>query len=123
MTLPGWFIDDLKINEGGDIATISQQQYVTNPGDYELLNNYPNPFNAQTIISYQIPKAGHVRISVYNLMGQEITMLCDEMHQAGIHKVLWDGKDQKGINVPSGIYLYRFEADDFRASKKMLMLK
>jgi hypothetical protein len=88
------------------------------PETFELKNNYPNPFNPTTTISYQLPEQRHVRISVYNVVGQLVATLVDENIAAGYHNVVWDA-----INQPSGIYMYRIEAGDFVQTNRMVLLK
>ena len=92
------------------------------PNSFSLKQNYPNPFNPVTTIEYNIPKSGKVNLIVYNLLGQEITRIIDEVQLAGYHKVTWDAS-----NFSSGIYFYRLqagpEASGFVQTKKMLLLK
>jgi len=88
------------------------------PETFELKNNYPNPFNPTTTINYQLPEQRHVRISVYNVIGQHIATLVDANMNAGYHSVVWDAIDQS-----SGIYLYRIEAGDFVQTQRMILLK
>ena len=88
------------------------------PNQVELSQNYPNPFNAKTSISYTLPRDAHVRIAVYNLLGQEIVTLTDENQSAGNHSVLWDAAD-----APTGVYFYRLETAEFTATRKMLLAK
>ncbi len=88
------------------------------PDPYGLHQNYPNPFNPATEISYSLPKAGHVNISVYNIMGQKVAELVNNNLTAGIHSVEWDASA-----MSSGIYLYRIEAEEFSDTKKMLLIK
>ncbi|MFZ5519296.1 MAG: FG-GAP-like repeat-containing protein [Candidatus Zhuqueibacterota bacterium] len=91
--------------------------------EYNLADNYPNPFNANTIMEYQVTQAGNVRINIFNLLGQKVITLVDEMHQSGRYSILWDGIDGTGNSVPSGMYFYKMEADKFSATKKMLLLE
>lgn len=87
------------------------------PEKIELSQNYPNPFNAQTAIAYSLPFDSHIRISVYNLLGQTIETLVDKNQSAGHYQVLWDA------DVPTGVYFYRIEAAEFTATRKMLLAK
>ena len=87
-------------------------------GSIIVTQNYPNPFNPATEISFSLSEATHVRLEVYNVMGQHITTLIDSYLEAGGHTVTWDGKGSA-----SGVYLYRLEAGEFVATKKMLLLK
>jgi hypothetical protein len=89
---------------------------------YSLEQNYPNPFNPETTIAYAIQKPGAVRLSVYDVMGNEIASW-SEVQASGGHKITWNGRDRRGSSVPSGIYLYRLETDGFTSSRKMLMVR
>jgi predicted esterase len=93
------------------------------PALYNLYDNYPNPFNPETTIHFQIPKSSHVVLKVYNLLGQEIRTLTEEPLASGYHKVLWDGNDNKGKLVASGLYLYMMRAGQFSQTKKMILVR
>jgi len=88
------------------------------PDQYSLHANYPNPFNPTTEIGFDLPDAVHVRLDIYNIMGQKVTTLVDGKREAGYHSVVWDGS-----RVASGVYLYRIEAGAFVDTKKMVFLK
>ena len=94
-----------------------------NPGKFLLHQNYFNPFNPQTMIEYQLPQTCHVRLVVYNLLGQEIATLLDQIKQAGQFNLVWDGKDSYGRVVPSGVYFYRLETENFSEMKSMILLE
>jgi M6 family metalloprotease-like protein len=93
------------------------------PGRFELHSNYPNPFNPTTRIEFALPSASQVRIEVFNIMGQKITTLIDSDLEAGYHSVEWNGTDNSGQAVASGIYFYRLTTDNFVDSKRMILLK
>ncbi len=93
------------------------------PETYALYQNYPNPFNSETIIKYQLPKAGKVSFKIYNILGQEVCTLFDGNKVAGYHQIMWDGKDNSGRFVSSGIYIYQIQSGEFQSTKKMLMLR
>lgn len=93
------------------------------PDQYRLNQNMPNPFNPSTTIEYQIAEAGQVRLAIYNLLGQEVRVLLNARTEAGHYTATWDGKDELGRQVASGIYLYRLQAADFSASRRMMLLK
>jgi hypothetical protein len=93
------------------------------PKEYKLSNNYPNPFNPETIINYQLPKSVHVEIKIYNTLGQEIRTLLNEKRNAGYHQVIWDGKDNSGKTVSTGTYLYQMKTNDFVEVKKMTFIQ
>jgi len=90
---------------------------------FRLEQNYPNPFNPETAISYHLPDACHVTLKIYNLLGQQIKTLVDHDAPAGSHTIRWDGKDEHGHNLASGIYLYRLEAGSYVASKKLALVR
>jgi len=92
------------------------------PATYGL-ENYPNPFNPATEIRYQLPQAGLVQIVVYNVLGQKVQTLVNEKQQPGSYRVRWEGKNQQGQPVPSGMYFLRMKAGKFTADRKLLLLK
>jgi hypothetical protein len=95
----------------------------TLPYGFELGQNYPNPFNPACNIEYSLPKGSPVNLSIYNILGQKVRILVNEYQSAGYKSVRWDGKDNLGREVTSGIYFYRIEAGDFVQAKKMVLIK
>ncbi len=93
------------------------------PSDFHLLDNYPNPFNAATVIHYSLPTAAHVVVEIFNSRGQRVRILANERQNAGSHRLVWNGAFDSGEAAPSGVYLYRLRAGDFTASKKMLLVR
>ncbi|MEJ5262190.1 MAG: choice-of-anchor D domain-containing protein [Ignavibacterium sp.] len=93
------------------------------PYDYELFQNYPNPFNPSTSVMFTVPKNGLVTIKVYDMLGQEVTTLVNEVVDRGVYNVIWDGKNEQGSYVSSGNYIYRMVAGDFVKSRKMMLIK
>jgi hypothetical protein len=89
---------------------------------YELGQNFPNPFNPTTTISYSIPVAGNVNLTIYNLLGSEVVKLIDEQQQAGIHSVHFSTEDL-GEKIGSGIYFYTLKSGSFTQTRKMIVLK
>jgi hypothetical protein len=108
---------------GGDVTGFNLSKVPEIPLTYSISQNYPNPFNPLTSISYEIPKESFVTISVYNLLGQKVADLVSEMHPAGYHNVMWNSMDMSGKPVSSGMYIYTIQASDFRAVKKMVLMK
>lgn len=99
---------------------------ITLPKAFALSQNSPNPFNPSTTISYEIPEtSGAVKVvmAVYNIRGQKVITLVDELKESGQYSVNWNGMDQKGHRVSSGVYFYRMNAGDFSAVRKMVILK
>ena len=90
---------------------------------FELTQNYPNPFNDQTLIQFLLPEKTQTRITVFDILGREIKVLTDKARVAGPHTVKWDGRDNIGRKVPTGVYFYRFNTYSFNDVKKMVYLK
>ena len=93
------------------------------PGEFALSQNYPNPFNASTVIRYQLASDEHVTLKVYNILGQEVRTLVDAPHEVGYYIVKWDGTDEKGQPVSSGVYIYSIKVGRFGDTKSMVLLK
>ncbi len=93
------------------------------PTTFALFQNTPNPFNPSTSISFSIQAEGIAKLSIYNIVGQEVRRLADGHFSAGVHTVTWDGRDHAGRAVTSGVYFYRLEAGMASATKKLMLLK
>ena len=95
------------------------------PKVFSLAQNSPNPFNPSTTISYSVPEGTSVQVTlkVYDIRGRLVRTLVDEVRQPGTYSVFWDGKDEAGCQVSSGVYLYRMQARDFVQTRKMVLLK
>jgi hypothetical protein len=93
------------------------------PYRFELSQNYPNPFNPVTTIEYSIPTRSQVTIEIFNVLGQKVRMLVNESKAAGSYRIEWNGSDNTGQPVSTGIYLYRFSAGDIVQTKKMVLMK
>lgn len=93
------------------------------PREFYLMQNFPNPFNPVTTIRYQLPDPSDVQLEIYNMLGQRVRVLVNEVKEAGYHMVEWDGRNNSGQTVPSGIYIYRIQAGDFSAERMMIFLK
>ena len=93
------------------------------PSGFSLSANYPNPFNPETTISYTLPEASKVKITIYNLLGQHVKTLMNEFKPVGDYSVQWDGKNDAGEKLTSGVYIYRMQAGSFVESKKLMMMK
>ena len=115
---------DIIIDDKSAILTlVDNSKDIKIPNQWKLSQNYPNPFNPETTINYEIPKSSHVLVRIYNTIGQEIKTLVEEEKDAGFYKILWDGTDNSGKKVGTGIYLYQLKAGDFHDVKKMLMIQ
>ena len=93
------------------------------PATLALAQNYPNPFNPSTTISYELPRATLLRLDVFNILGQRIRRLVDDVMPAGKHSVVWNGFNDRGHAVSSGIYLYRLSSTEGSIVRKMLLVK
>jgi len=94
----------------GDLADV--------PSEFALLNNYPNPFNASTVISYELPHATHVELEIFNISGQRVATLVEGEQEAGYRSVVWEASE-----VSSGVYFYKLTAGDFAETKRMMLVK
>ena len=95
-----------------------------NPYEYALHDNFPNPFNPETQIRFSMGGQENVKLVIYDVMGRQVrSLLNGESYAPGFHVVNWNGMDNKGQKVPSGMYIYRIKAGDFIADKKMLLVK
>lgn len=93
------------------------------PGDFDLYQNYPNPFNPSTTISFNMPVSSEANLTVFDILGREIRTLAMGQLGAGYHEFIWDGKNNAGNSVSSGIYFYKLKTADYSAQKKMILLK
>jgi len=91
--------------------------------NYCMVHNYPNPFNSWTIIEYRVPKTSLILVEVFNVNGQRLRKLVDNEKEAGVHKTIWDGLNEQGENVGSGIYIYKMQSEDHVMSKKMVLIQ
>jgi len=89
---------------------------------FRLCQNYPNPFNPSTVIGYELPKASDVTLTVFNVYGQQIKTLVNSHVNAGAHQAIWDGTNEMGAKVASGVYFYKITAGDFQARNKMILM-
>jgi uncharacterized delta-60 repeat protein len=116
-----------------DYATIKYVQGVTDvkdetggrerPSEFDLSQNYPNPFNPTTKIEFTLAKSGFVSLQIYDVLGRKVRTLVSEELSSGYKSVLWDGKNDEGKGVASGVYFYQLKVGDFSEPKKMLLLK
>jgi hypothetical protein len=102
---------------------IDSNEETSAPTSYRLLQNHPNPFNAGTLIKYEIPQAGPVSMKIYNLTGQEILELVNVVQSPGRYQINWDGRDSQGKIVPSGVYFCRIQAGSFVQTQRMIVIR
>jgi hypothetical protein len=106
-----------------DITGVDDEPLATLPTEFSVDQNYPNPFNPSTNISYSLPVRSEVELTIFNIMGQTVVTLKQGNQSAGEHTVVWDGNNESGHAVASGVYFYRIIAGDNVQSRKMLLLK
>jgi hypothetical protein len=120
-----WAAESFGSNREGGRATsitgIAETPQV--PAEFYLSQNYPNPFNPTTTISFGLPQDSDVKVEVFNLLGQKVRTLVDGNEKAGYKTLVWNGKDDSGKGVTSGVYFYKIDAGSFSQSKKMIMIK
>ncbi len=116
---------DLKLVAGDqDYVSQTVQEILNNiPIEFSLSQNYPNPFNPTTKINYTLPKHARVNVSIYNVLGQEVVVLLNKQQEYGYHTLTWNGINQVGKQMASGVYFARMTTDNFTQTKKMLLLK
>jgi hypothetical protein len=125
-----FFKSNVQINDDGWRAEISSQivsgtdrKYSDRITNFELHPNYPNPFNPTTTIKYDIPREARVLLKIYNIRGQEVRTLVDSKVSTGSHRVVWNGTNNHGEPVTSGIYIYKMKAGNYSTVKKMIFIK
>ncbi|MBD3256649.1 MAG: T9SS type A sorting domain-containing protein, partial [Candidatus Lokiarchaeota archaeon] len=114
------YIDDIYFNKGELPIAIEDQpdDLAALPDEFKLFNNYPNPFNPETKIRYDLPQSARVTLNVYDIIGRRVKTLINDTQTAGSHEVLFDASD-----LVSGVYLFSLEAGDYKEVRKMILLK
>jgi len=131
---PAVNVNDMMIISSNDLSNpalminLVVKPYVSNddpatPVTTMLQGNYPNPFNPETVIRFATKDPGNVKITVYNIKGQVVKTLTNQNYPSGNHQLIWNGKDDKGRSVSSGIYMYRMETPSYSKTMKMMLMK
>ena len=130
-----WFMREGSFNDGAAWAYMDPSNVLAVPiagnglpREFAVLDNYPNPFNPTTQIQYDMPEQATISLKVYNILGQEVMSLANGVQPAGHHTATWDGRNNFGSQVSTGVYFYRFEAtgvsgQTFATLKKMILMK
>ncbi len=105
------------------VSTVRVDDQLRMPADYTLAQNFPNPFNPSTTIAYQVPERTMVNLTIYDMLGRRINTLVNEVRTSGTYEVLWDGTDEDGRPVSSGVYFYRLQTDRSSQMKRMVLLR
>ena len=110
------YIDDVVY--GDTTTSVDEHQIASIPQQFQLFQNYPNPFNPQTSVEYSVPKSQRVRLTIYNLLGNEVAILVDEVKHPGVYTVRWDATAS-----PSGVYICQMRAGNFYKILKLIVMK
>ena len=105
-----------------EVAT-SGSEHPATPDRFELQNNYPNPFNSQTILVFALPEKSLISLTIYNTLGQKIRTLENAFFDVGLHQSVWNGEDNNGRPMPSGAYIGVLMIDNLRLSRRMLLVR
>lgn len=111
------------VTNPGDPNSTAVENFAGVPTSYRLLNNYPNPFNPSTTIAFDIPQSENVSLKIFNINGELVRTVTNENLPAGHFEKIWDGKNENGNEVSSGIYIYRLTAGKFDRSVRMVLMK
>ena len=106
-----------------NLVDIDDQQDYPLMHDFQLFQNYPNPFNSGTALEFYISEYADVELNIFDMLGKKIRSLIKGDRAAGWYRVIWDGKDNRGMNVASGIYIYRLTVNNQSLNRKMLLLR
>lgn len=117
------FITEANILDFENPTVAINNQAEQNPGDFQLSQNYPNPFNSATTITFKIPHLSHVRLAIYDLSGKRVMTLVNRELMPGIHRAQWHGKNRKGVDASSGVYLCTLNINGFEMTRKILLVK
>ncbi len=118
----GLVFDPQQLSNPAVVAGVLDVQ--TTPTEFALLQNFPNPFNPETTIGYELAESADVTLQIYNVVGQVVrTLIAAEPQAAGRYQMRWDGMDDRGVSVSSGVYFYRISAGEFQTVRKLMLLK
>jgi len=122
-----FYIDGMRLVTADGIprtpTAIEERSGAAQPQGCSLSQNYPNPFNSGTVIPFALSEAGHVELAVLNLLGQRVAGIVDAQRPAGTHAVSWDGRDDNGRAMASGLYLYRLDNGRQVQVRRLLLLR
>jgi hypothetical protein len=117
------FVHNAVLRIEGPIVETAVGASATQPDAYALAQNHPNPFNAQTQITYRLPGTTRVTLTIYNAQGQSVRRLKDAVEPAGSYVIVWDGKDDRGQTLASGLYFYRLQTVYGGLTRRLVLLK
>ena len=117
------YLDDVRLVAGVVSTAVREERNDGVPQDFELTQNFPNPFNSSTEIHFSLPTDGRATLSVYNLLGQKVAALMDEPREAGSYTAVWKGLDDRGHRLASAVYLYSLQVGDWSLTRKLVLLQ
>jgi len=123
MSQGSWDDDSLEVyylSSSNSSVDSSQDHIISN---FHLFQNYPNPFNSSTIISYEIVEEANATLKIYDILGREVRKLVNSSQKPGHYKINWDGRNNQGKEVASGIYFYELKAGNYKATRKLVLIK
>ncbi|MFC1558307.1 T9SS type A sorting domain-containing protein, partial [candidate division KSB1 bacterium] len=115
-------VENLEVSIG-EVTGIEEVPDNPVPDEFRLCQNYPNPFNLETTIGFYLPYSNNIKVNIYNILGQEVKALGGRTFGSGYNTIRWNGKNNFGYTVPSGMYIYKIEGAGFSESKRMVLLK
>ena len=118
----GVYLDNISLTRKSQQRIYDRDKSLS-PEAYQLSHNYPNPFNPETGIDYQLPESSHVVIDVVDILGRHVKTLVNQRRQPGRYHVIWNGINERGLNQASGVYIISMQAGSFHAVRKMTLLR
>lgn len=115
--------DAIVLYETSIITSIGYEVMAAIPTEYSLSQNYPNPFNPTTKIEFALPAAVNVQLKIYDILGREVRSLINDQYNPGAYSIQWDGRNNLGTQVATGMYIYHIRAGQFSQTKKMMLMK
>lgn len=120
------FIDGPTVHRLGDnsVVGVEEDRNITKAEGFGLVSNYPNPFNPTTTIEFSLPERTTVKVEVFDILGRKVSTLINNQElNSGLQRLVWNGKNDNGVHMVSGVYIYRISSESFSVSKKMMLLK
>ncbi len=118
-----WYTFQVRAKNAAGEGPASEEVRAQTTLPFRRSSNHPNPFNAETLVRYAVPEAQRVRLTIYDMLGRAVRVLVHEVRPAGVHEVVWDGRDGEGRPLASGIYLYRLVTAESSHTRKMILLR
>ena len=116
-------ISEINYIDFGDTVSVEDFETFFSKIPIRFLKNYPNPFNPETVIQFELTQTGKTKVEIYNIKGQKVKTLIDKELDACVHNIVWSGKDDNEKRVASGVYLYKVSVNDQEKINKMILIK